>query len=321
MTKITLALAGAGLFGQEHLRALARIDGIEVAAIADINAKAAEDTARRHGVKDWGQDIIALIDRRKPDGVIIATPGFTHVPLATQALARGIHVLVEKPVALTAADATILADADGKGKAFVLPGHVLRFSQPHRMIAQIVTAGAIGRVVSFASRRYRDDSHAQRYTDIDPVMMTMIHDIDLGLWMTGASVSEVLAMRQPANQQHRSHTLMTAKGRNGASWSLTTAWTFPGETPPPDRIEIVGEHGGIDFETGADLRQYGASPRTIDFSGQADDSLYAEELYFIDCIRKGERPRIVTAGDALAGLEIAEAILASLREGGIVRLS
>src|SRR5262245_16921265 len=127
MTKITLALAGAGLFGQEHLRALNRIDGIEVTAIADINAKAAEDAARRHGVKDWGQDIITLIDRRKPDGVIIATPGFTHVPLATQALTRGIHVLVEKPVALTAADAATLADADGKGKAFVLPGHVLRF--------------------------------------------------------------------------------------------------------------------------------------------------------------------------------------------------
>ncbi|WP_119391338.1 Gfo/Idh/MocA family protein [Taklimakanibacter lacteus] len=315
-----LALAGAGLFGEEHLRALARIEGVEVAAIADINGKAAQGAAERHGVKDWGTDIIPLIDRHRPDGLIIATPGHTHVPLAKAALARGIPVLVEKPVAMTAADAALLAEADAKGPAFVLPGHVLRFSEPHRMIFDVIASGAIGRVLSFASRRYRDDSHALRYTDIDPIMMTMIHDIDLALWMTGAFVSEVLARRSPADRQHRSHTLMTAGGRNGASWSLTTAWTFPGEALPPDRIEIVGEQGGIDFETATYIRQYGTSPRSIDLAGQEDVSLIAEDSCFVDCIRKGKRPGIVTSGDAYAGLQIAEAAMASLREGGIVRL-
>jgi predicted dehydrogenase len=320
MTAVKIALAGTGLFGEEHLRALARIEGVAVTAVADIDDKAAQRAAGRHGVADWGSDIIALIDRHRPDGLIIATPGHAHVPLAQAALARGIPVLVEKPVAMTTAEAALLAEADARGPGFVLPGHVLRFSQPHRTIAGIVTSGAIGRVLSFASRRYRDDSHARRYADIDPIMMTMIHDIDLGLWMTGASVSEVLALRRPHDRQHRSHTLMTADGRNGASWSLTTAWTFPGETPPPDRIEIVGDDGGIDFETGAFLRQYGAAPRTIDLAGQADESLFTEDSYFVDCIRKRERPRIVTSGDAHAGLGIAEAAMASLRLGGVVRL-
>lgn len=320
MKTVKIALAGAGLFGAEHLRALARIEGVEVTAIADINGKAAQGAADRHGVKDWGTDIIPLIDRHRPDGLIIATPGHTHVPLARQVLMRGIPVLVEKPVAMTAADAGELVEADAKGPAFVLPGHVLRFSEPHRMIAGIIASGAIGRVLSFVSRRYRDDSHALRYSDIDPIMMTMIHDIDLALWMTGASVSKVLARRSPPDRQHRSHTQMTASGRNGASWSLTTGWTFPGEVPPPDRIEVVGEQGGIDFETAAYIRQYGASPRSIDLAGQEDVPLIAEDSCFVDCIRKGKRPGIVTAGDAHAGLQIAEAVMASLSRGGIVRL-
>ncbi len=316
---VKLALAGAGLFGEEHLRALYRIEGVEVAAIADIDEKAAQSAAERHGVKDWGQDIIALLDRRKPDGLIVATPGHTHLALAKAAAMRGIPVLVEKPVAMTAAEAALLAEADAKGPGFVLPGHVLRFSQPHRMIADIVTSGAIGRVLSFSSRRQRDDSHALRYRDIDPILMTMIHDTDLALWMTGASVSEVLAQRNPEFEQ-RSHTLMTARGLSGASWALTTAWTFPGEAPPPDRVEIVGDKGGIDFEAGAYLRQYGAGSRTIDLKGKADDSLFTEDSYFVACIRKSERPRVVTTADAHAGLRIAEAAIVSLQRGTSVSL-
>lgn len=316
-----LSLAGTGLFGEEHLRVIARMKDVEIASVADLNAKAARNAAERCGAEDWGTDIVELLERRKPDGLIIATPGQTHVPLARRALALGIPVLVEKPMAMTAADAASLLEAERGGPGFVLPGHVLRFSHPHRMIAEIVRSGEIGRVLSLSARRYRDDSHAVRYTDIDPIMMTMIHDIDLALWMTGASVAEVFTQRGPAGEQQRSHTLMTAHGTEGASWTLSTAWTFPGDLPPPDRLEIVGEQGGIDFEAGAFLRQYGAVSRNIDLAVQApDDSLFTEVSYFVRCIRTGARPHIVTPRDAYTGLLIAEAAIASLQSGGIVRL-
>ena len=316
-----LSLAGTGLFGEEHLRVIARMKDVEIASVVDLNGKAAQNAAERHGAKDWGTDIIELLERRKPDGLIIATPGQTHVPLARRALALGIPVLVEKPMAMTASEAASLVDIDAEGSAFVLPGHVLRFSSPHRMIADIVKAGGIGRVLSFSARRYRDDSHARRYTDIDPIMMTMIHDIDLALWMTGASVGEVFTQRGPAHEPQRSHTMMTARGIGGASWSLSTAWTFPGDVPPPDRLEIVGEQGGIDFEAGAFLRQYGAMSRNLDPAALAqDDSLFTEVSYFVHCIRTGVRPDIVTPRDAHTGLLIAEAAIASLRRNEIVRL-
>jgi len=319
--KLKLALAGAGLFGEEHLRVMSRMADVEIAGIADLNAKAAESAAQRYGVLDWGTDIIALLDRRKTDGLIIATPGQTHVPIARQALQRGIPVLVEKPMAMTAVEAATLVEREALSQAFVLPGHVLRFSMPHRLIADIVGSGEIGRLLSLTARRYRDDSHALRYPDIDPIMMTMIHDIDLALWMAGVPAQEILAQRNPAHEQ-RSQTVVNARDRNGAAWTLATAWTFALDAAPPDRLEIVGERGGIDFETGAYLRQFGTKMREIDLAREEpDDPLYTEVAYFADCIRSGRGPETVTAQDAHAGLLIAQAALASLHTGGIVRLT
>ena len=315
---LRLALAGAGLFGQEHLRVIARLPDVELASVADVNVEAARGAAERFGALDWGTDIAALLERRRTDGLIVATPGKTHVPLALRALELGIPVLVEKPMAMTAADAAVLVEREAQGPAFILPGHVLRFSRPHRLIADIVGSGEIGRLLSFTARRHRDDSHALRYPDIDPIMMTMIHDIDLAVWMAAAPAAEVMAVRGPAGEQ-RAQTTVSARDRNGAAWTLASSWTFALDAAPPDRLEIVGERGGIDFETGAFLRQYGARTREIDL-GASDDPLHDEVAYFVECIRSGRRPKRVTTDDARSGLMIAEAALASLRQGGLVRL-
>src|SRR5690606_15988298 len=154
-----------------------------------------------------------------------ATPGRLHVSLARLALADGIPVLVEKPVAMTAAEAETLAPLAATSRGFLLPGHILRFSAIHRAFVDIARSPEIGPILSMTARRHRDDSHAARYAD-DPVLMTMIHDIDLALWITGAGVGDVLAFRRPEGQR-RSETLMTAVGAAGAVWRLATAWTFP----------------------------------------------------------------------------------------------
>src|SRR5215471_16524547 len=132
---VRLVVAGAGRFGREHLRTLAAMAGVVLA-----------------GVAAWERDAAVLIDRLRPDGVVVATPGVTHVALATRALAAGASVLVEKPVATTAADAAALAEAAAKGPGFVQPGHILRFSGPHRTLVGIVRSGEIGDILSVIAR-------------------------------------------------------------------------------------------------------------------------------------------------------------------------
>ena len=316
--RIRIVVAGAGLFGREHLRLLSRRDDVEIAGVVDVNAAGAEAAAATFGAGTFDTDATALIDRLKPDGVIVATPGDTHVRFAAHALRAGIPVLLEKPVGVDAAEAVRLAEVEAASAAFVLPGHVLRFSPSHRKLAEIAKSG-IGRVLSVTSRRHRDDSHARRYRDIDPVLMTMIHDIDLAVWLTGAGAAEAFALRMPEGEE-RSATTLTVRGTGGAAWHLASSWTFPGPCPP-DRLEVVGEAGGVELEVGGFLRSYGAREERIDVSGEAwDDSLKEEQAYFLDLIRAGRRPTVVTLADAIAGLAAAEAAIASLKRGGAVRL-
>ena len=109
-------------------------------------AEAATDSAvASFGAAEGFADAIAMLDAVRPDGLIVATPGHTHVAIATAALERDIPVLLEKPVGLTAADAEALIAAEARSKAFVLPGHILRFSSPYRRTVAIAQSGELGR--------------------------------------------------------------------------------------------------------------------------------------------------------------------------------
>jgi predicted dehydrogenase len=310
--RVRIAVAGAGAFGREHLQRLAAMTDVEIAGLADISRGSAAAAAAQFDIARIETDARALIAGAKPDGLIIATPGPTHVPLAREALNRGIPVLVEKPVGMSTVEVEALAKAEQQSQGFVLPGHVLRFSRHHRMLEEIARSAEIGRMLSFTSRRHRDDSHAARYADVDPVLMTMIHDIDLGLWMTGAGIVAAHAVRQPPGMA-RSDTMMTGRGANGVSWHLHASWTFAGMETPPDRVEIVGENGSVELEAGATIRQFGARARVIDLTAVPEDPLADELAYFVHCIRSGERPTVVTMVDAVAAIGIADAAIAAAR--------
>ena len=316
---LRIAVAGAGAFGCEHLRTLSAMDGIEIAGVADVNQAAARAAAGRFGANETDHDAMAMIGRLRPDGFIIATPGNTHVALACAALRLDIPVLLEKPVGLSAADAGILIEAERESRAFVLPGHILRFSRHYRMAVDIAQSGDIGPVLSVSMRNHRDETHAVRYRDIDPVLMTMVHDIDLAIWITGAKLASVLALRRPEGTA-RSETLVTGTDTRGSMWHISNAWTYPTPDALPDRLEVVGERGGVEMELGRHIRMFGAKSRHIDLRGESEDGMLLAELsYFAGCIGDQRKPRVVTLEDARSGLAATDAVLESLRTRNVVR--
>ena len=113
---------------------------------------------------------------------------------------------------------------------------------------------------------------------------------------------------------------MLATDTRGSAWQLSTAWTYPGAAVPADRLEVVGSRDGVELEVETHLRQYGATTRSIDLRSAApDDALAAELACFVDALRSGARPGVVTLGDAWNGLVAAEAAMASLRSGEVER--
>ena len=316
--KLKIAVAGAGAFGREHLGALARRDDVVIAGVADPNEAATRAAMADFGAAQSFADAVAMLDAVRPHGLIVATPGQTHVAIATAALARDIPVLLEKPVGLNAADAEVLIAAEARSRAFVLPGHILRFSAPYRRTVEIARSGELGAILSVTGRNHRDDSHAVRYPDIDPVLMTMVHDIDLTLWITGGELQSVLALRRPRDS-FRSETLITGWDSAGAAWHISNAWTVPTVEIPPDRVEIVCEAGSVEMELGIAIRVYGRNPRVIDLRAEpADDMLATELATFLDGVRRGAHPGVVTLIDARNGLRATDAILRSLATGGLV---
>jgi predicted dehydrogenase len=172
--RVRVLVAGAGGFGREHLDRLAARSDVILVGVADTNPAALELVRSRYGFIDRHADPLRMIDEAEADAVIIATPAASHVELCASALGRKLCVLLEKPVAPSAATAAPLLAVAPNSEGFVLPGHVLRFSKDHQRLIEIVRSGWIGKVVYVNSRRYRDDSHASRYPDTDPVLMTLI---------------------------------------------------------------------------------------------------------------------------------------------------
>jgi predicted dehydrogenase len=145
--------------------------------------------------------------------------------------------------------------------------------------------------------------------------MTMIHDIDLALWIGEGVPVSATARRRKGNGAH-SLTTALVEDDKGVLWRLTTAWLYPTEDAPVDRVEIVGTDGGIEMDAGGVLRIFGREPQTVDFSGANEDPLTAELECFLAGIRDGVSRSPVTLTDAHHGLLAAEMILADLATTG-----
>jgi predicted dehydrogenase len=310
---VRVLVAGGGAFGKEHLARLAKRSDAKVVGVADTNPRALEPVRSGLGVQCLNNPL-QLIDEAEAEAIIVATPAASHVAICLRALSRNLAVLLEKPVAPSASFAAPLLAAARSSKSFVLPGHVLRFSRDHARLVEIVRSGRIGKVIYVNSRRYRDDSHAVRYPDDDPVLMTLVHDIDLAQWITSSDFRSVLARRSegPAD---RSMTAVSATTATGVICDLRTAWTFPDGDVPPDRLEVVGDRGGVEFAVGLALDVYAEGRRTSYPATEGDDPLRNEQDHFLACVRDRSQAPALDLSQALVGLKLADAAIESLRLG------
>jgi predicted dehydrogenase len=198
MTAARIAVIGAGLIGRKHIDVLrAGNPEYTLAAVAD-PAPAAAEEGRRLGY-DVYADIAEMLERARPDGAIVAVPNQLHESAGLACVARGIAILVEKPIADSVAAALRLVDAAAAARVAILVGHHRRHNPIMRKAAEIVRSGAIGRVVaanglwlSHKPRAYFDVAW-RREPGGGPILINAIHDIDC-LRMLCGDVETVQAM-------------------------------------------------------------------------------------------------------------------------------
>lgn len=166
---LRIGVAGAGSLGYHHVRILRDLPGVRLAGFHETRQERAAYVARELGVEAQ-ESLEALLDR--VDALVVAVPTVHHREVAEAALARGIHVMIEKPLAPTLEDADAILEAARKGGAVVQTGHVERFN------AAILGAEAyLDRPLFIESHRLAP--FVNRGTDVAVVLDLMIHDVDL----------------------------------------------------------------------------------------------------------------------------------------------
>jgi predicted dehydrogenase len=143
---VKVGIVGAGRIAEEHLRALAQIEGLEV-GVCDLSRVAAEFAAERFALPHHYDDFGALLDELQPEVVHVTTPVTAHVALACRALARGAHVLVEKPIAPSHAEWLRLREAAASAGRWVIEDQPYPFSPPVQKLLRSIELGDFGEVV------------------------------------------------------------------------------------------------------------------------------------------------------------------------------
>ncbi len=182
-----VAVIGTGQFGQNHARVYAETATVELIAVCDINPQVGQTVAAKYEVPLL-TDFRVLIG--KVDAVSLATPTISHHEIACELLNAGIAVLVEKPIAVTLAEADKMIETARRNNAVLQIGHLERFNPA------VIAATRIATFPRFFEG-HRLSVFTPRSLDIDVVMDLMIHDLDVVLSLVKSDVAEIRASGVP----------------------------------------------------------------------------------------------------------------------------
>jgi predicted dehydrogenase len=257
----TVGIIGLG-FGRAHIPAF-QANGCEVVALCQRDQAAAQKTADAYGVPQVFERWETMLERAHPDIVVIATPPRLHAEIAARAFAAGAHVLCEKPLAMTRAEAAAMAEAAGRARRVAMTGFNWRF--PAAMRALHERAGGLGRVFHLAGRwlgaRWADEaaSPTWRMDRAEAGHGAMgdqgVHLVDLVRWSFGEfkRVSAQSGIAYPSRTvpgggrgaDAEDYCLIAAELVSGAQLTLTVSRVAHGTND--QSLEVFGAGGSLSY--------------------------------------------------------------------------
>lgn len=312
--RVRVVIVGAGAFGTKRLSAcLAMPKIIEVVAVVDPSARQRDRISDSHHV-------LAVPDfqslTKKADLAIIATPNVYHTEMSITAMRHNMHVLCEKPLATTLADAKKIIAASKKYKRIVKTGSNHRFFHTVEKAKELFDQGKIGKLLFFKGSIGIDGSKVSRNWLLDPATAgggTFIdngcHLLDMARMFMGNFTRCTAVMTNNLWKEARvedvgSAIYMTKDNRQAI---ITTSWL---QWAGYSHIELWGEKGYIITDsTTHDTVTIGGKDgifTTFDYSNEKKDSYHRELLYLASCIQKNKQPN-PDAADGAAVISMVEA--------------
>lgn len=324
-----IVVIGAGTMGSVHAPSYAAMAGVELVGIVDPRTEVVEALAARTGTKAYATYDEFLLERDS-DVVDICVPTPFHRGYIERAAKRGKHVVCEKPLALSLADAEADIKVCRENNVRLFVGQVVRFFPEYRKIYAAVQEGALGRVGT--ARTFRggafptasNDWYANAHMSGTLVTDMMIHDFDFLRWCFG-DVERVYAKSlMPYEANRIDHALVSLRFQNGVIAHAEGTWAMPAGFHTA--IEVAGCEGMLTHSSDdtapihLSRRETSAGGGVVEVpsSPLVHHPYYRELAHFIDCIRTGQ-PADVEPEDALEALRISLAAMESIRTGRVVR--
>ena len=322
---VKLAVVGVGAWGVNHVRAFARTKGAEVAAVCDPVGPARERALALAPSARPVARFEELLDDPEIAAVVLATPAIAHASMARAALAAGKHVLVEKPLALSTADASsVVAAAEAAGRVLMV-GHLMLYHPAVERVRRMVAEGELGTLYYLYAQRV---NLGRLRRDENALWSLAPHDVSIILALLGESPVSVSARGgsylQPGIEDVVFVTLRFASGLLG---SIQLSWLDPRKER---RLTLVGSKKMVeldDVHAVEKLRIYDKGyDRPPAFTEYAEylsirngdihipqvsmaEPLEIECRHFLDCIEHGRRPLT----DGASGLEVVRVLEAAQR--------
>jgi len=351
MKKLRVGIIGAGGITQAvHIPSFRKVEGVEVAAICDINKDKLEYVARKFEIKQSFTEWERLIEQDL-DAVVICSPNALHAEQSIKAMKSGLHVLCEKPVCLTSAEAEkVLATAEKSGQKF-MAAFPRRFSGEAKVLKPMIERGDFGEIYYMKAGYLRRRGipglgswfTSKKLAGGGPMMDVGVHMLDLVIYLAGAPMPETISGSVYSKFRDRAvdggwPPMETRKGdkntggmeveelasgfiklSNGATLFIEASWAGNSETG--SRASLFGTKAGAQMPDPLDVKNpvriYSENNGVLAdiMPNMPGSDMYQEEVnHFVECIREDRNP-ITKREEILSVVGIIEGIYRSAETG------
>jgi len=328
--RLRIGVVGVGLLGTRHARLWAQQPDVELVGVADARRERADDVAAAWGAPVAAASVDELLSRARPDAISVATPDFLHREPVVAALRAGVHVLCEKPLAMTTEDAAAMVEAARRAGRHLMVNHSMRWIPHYAALKRQAASGDLGEIV--AAHSFKSDAlyvatdmlaWAARTT---PAYFLTAHDLDLVRWFVDDEVEEVYA--QSASVVLRARGIDTpdvvqasVRFRRGCIAQFEASWILPNTFPAltDNYMHVLGSKKAVYLNRGPEaLETYDegrvAYPKlgtVYEHEGRIYGSFRHALEHFTDCVRRGTEP-LTSAARVYGVVAALEAIHRSL---------
>lgn len=331
---LNLAIIGAGFIAHNHAEQICKMKDVSLVGVVDIDRERGEEFAEKYH-SAFFPDIESLHEKTRVDIADVCAPTHLHEELAGRCAGLHMHVLCEKPFALSSESARRIIQVCRENGVKLMIAQVLRFWPEYQEIKRVYETGELGEVKLAHFKRLSSMPAWSTFYDTPAISGggvhdLLLHDVDYSYFLFG-EVKSVYAVGYKNHKDSWNNQTAVLQFKNGTRAVVTACQEMSSNYPFTMGARLLGENGTIEFQYAAQKLLRGEADTSLEkylngkdqpenIQAAPGNGYYNEIRYFADCVLNGKEPSIAPPEESIKVLRVIEAVKQSLEEEREVRL-